>query len=185
VPLQHTLIYEDEPGRIEIELAIEPSAAALQDVWTVLLQCMCGLFLNVQPRLQSQALNALRPIRADRSVASRSTISFRVMSLRSSISPTMKASCASRLEPRRQPCGRGIRSPILARAIQRIAVDIPTPNRAAACRADMPSLEAFKTRQRRSPLSALAIVHLFKVDVESADQACVTSQSIHRSPDML
>jgi hypothetical protein len=41
---QSGLINEDEPGRIEIELTIEPSAAALQDVWTVLLQCMCGLF---------------------------------------------------------------------------------------------------------------------------------------------
>lgn len=57
-------------------------------------------------------------------------------------------------------CGRGVRSPIFARAIHRIALDIPAPNRAAACRADMPSSEAFKTRDRRSLLSALAIVHL-------------------------
>jgi hypothetical protein len=73
----------------------------------------------------------------------------------------------------------------LARATQRIALDTPTPNRAAAWRADIPSSQAFKTRDRRSSLSALAIVHLIKVDVESAEQACVTSQSIHRSMDLL
>lgn len=31
------------PGRIEVELAIEPGAAALQDVGAVLLQCVRGL----------------------------------------------------------------------------------------------------------------------------------------------
>ncbi|CDX11428.1 hypothetical protein MPL3356_10047 [Mesorhizobium plurifarium] len=142
-------------------------------------------FLNVQPRLPSQALKALRPMRTDTSTARRSTISSSVMSLRASINPTMKASCASRLEARRQPWGRGVRSPSLARAIQRIALDIPTPNRAAACRADIPPSEAFKTRDRRSSLSALAIIHLIKVDVESAQQARVTSQSIHQSMDVL
>jgi hypothetical protein len=87
--------------RIEVELAVEPGATALQDIGTILLQCVCGFFLNDQPCLQSQALKALRLMGADRSVASCSTISFSVMSFRSSISPTMKASCASRLEPRR------------------------------------------------------------------------------------
>ena len=43
------LVYEHELRRIEIELAVEPGAAALQDIRAVLLQCMCGLFLNVQP----------------------------------------------------------------------------------------------------------------------------------------
>ncbi|EHH09286.1 putative transposase for insertion sequence element [Mesorhizobium amorphae CCNWGS0123] len=61
--------------------------------------------LNVQPCRPSQALKALRLIRADRSTASRSTISFSVMSLRSSISPTMNASCALRLDAHRRPCG--------------------------------------------------------------------------------
>ncbi len=141
-------------------MAVEPRTTALQDVGTILLQCMCGLFLNVQPCRPSQALKALRLIRADRSTASRSTISFSVMSLRSSINPTMKALCASRLDARRRPCGRGVRSPIFARAIHRIALDMPTPNRAAACRADMPASEAFKTRDRRSSLSALPIIHM-------------------------
>jgi hypothetical protein len=120
---------------------------------------MCGLFLNVQPWPRSQSLKALRLIGTDWPAASRSTISFSVMSFRSSIIPTIKASCASRLEARRRPCGRGDRSPIFARAIHRIALDIPTPNRAAACRADMPSSEAFNTRDRRSSLNALAIIH--------------------------
>src|SRR5262249_10420861 len=89
------------------DLAVNPVPAALQDVGTILLQCVCGLFLNVRPWPRSQALKALRLIRTDRSVCSRSTISFSVISLRSSISPTMKASCASRLEARLRPCGRG------------------------------------------------------------------------------
>src|SRR5690606_12976797 len=156
------LVDEDQLRRIEVELAVEPGSATLHDVGTVLLQCVCGLFLNVQPRPRSQALNALRLIRTDRSPKSRSTISFSVMSLRSSMSPTMKASCASRLETRRRPCGRGASSPIFARAIQRIALDTPTPNRAAACRADMPSFDAFRTRDRRSLLSALPIIPLHR-----------------------
>ena len=53
------------------------------------------------------------------SARSRAAISCSVMSRRSSISPTMKASCASRLEPRRRPCGRAVRSPVLALAIHR------------------------------------------------------------------
>jgi hypothetical protein len=157
---QAGLIDEHEFCRIEIGLAVEPGAAALQDVGTILLQCMRGLFLYVQPWPRSHALNALRLIRTDRSAASRTTISFSVMSLRSSITPTMKASCSSSRDARPPPCGRGFNSPIFARAIHRIALDTPTPNRAAACRADMPSSEAAKTRDRRSLLSALAIVHL-------------------------
>lgn len=94
---------------------------------------MRGLFLNVQPCRPSQALKALRLIFTDCSPSSRSTISFSVMSLRSSIIPMTKPLCASRLEARRRPCGRGANSPIFARAIQRIALDTPPPNGAAAC----------------------------------------------------
>ncbi|MBB4172237.1 hypothetical protein FHX09_006140 [Rhizobium sp. BK538] len=49
----------------------------------------------------------------------------------------------------------------------------------------MPAADAFNTRNRRSLLSARAIIHLFAVDVESASQRRVTSQSIHRSQDLL
>lgn len=72
----------------------------------------------------------------------------------------MKSAYPSRLDPRRRPWGRGVCSPIFARAIQRIALDIPTPNRAAAYRADAPSSAAFNTRNRKSLLSALAITNL-------------------------
>jgi hypothetical protein len=102
----------------------------------------------------------LRLIRTDRSAASRTTISFSVMSLRPSTSSTMKAPCSSSRDAWPRPCGRGFDSPIFARAIHRIALDTPTPNRAAACRADKPSTAAFKKRNRRSSPSALAIVHL-------------------------
>lgn len=58
--------------------------------------------------------------------------------------------------------GRGDNSPIFARAIQRIALDTATPNRAAAERADASSADAFNTRDRKSSPSALAIVHLLQ-----------------------
>lgn len=46
---QPGFVDEDQLRRIEIELAVEPGAPALQDVRAILLQCMCGLFLCVQP----------------------------------------------------------------------------------------------------------------------------------------
>jgi hypothetical protein len=54
------------------------------------------------------------------------------MSGHTSIIPTMKPAYSSRREPRRRPCCRGANSPIFARAIQRIALDTPTPKRAVA-----------------------------------------------------
>jgi hypothetical protein len=62
---QTRLIDEDQLRRIEVDLAVEPVPAALQDVGAVLLQCVRGLFLYVQPRRPSQALSALRLIRTD------------------------------------------------------------------------------------------------------------------------
>ena len=64
---QSRLVDEDELGGIEIELAVKPGLPPLQDVGAVLLQCVCGLFLYVQPRPRSQALKALRLILTDRS----------------------------------------------------------------------------------------------------------------------
>jgi hypothetical protein len=95
----------------------------------------------------------------------------------------MNAVCSSGLEPRRRPYGRGVHSPVFARAIHLIALDIPTLKRATACRPDIPSAEAFRTRDRSSLLSALTIIHLIKVDVESAKPSRFTSHSIHQSKD--
>jgi len=119
---------------IEIELAIKPGPSPLQDIRPVLLQCMCGLSLKVHPQPRGQAPSALRLILTCRSTDRRSTISSSVTSLRSSISSTTNASCASSADGRLQPCGREVGSPSFALAIQRIAVEIPTPNRVAACR---------------------------------------------------
>lgn len=41
---QAGFIDEGEARRIEIELAVKLVAATLQEVGTILLQCMCGLF---------------------------------------------------------------------------------------------------------------------------------------------
>ena len=38
------LVDKDEPGRVEVELALEPALASLQDVGPVLLGRMGGLF---------------------------------------------------------------------------------------------------------------------------------------------
>ena len=44
------LVDEHEPFRLQIDLAVEPVPALLQDVGTVLLDCMASLFLRVMPR---------------------------------------------------------------------------------------------------------------------------------------
>lgn len=142
---QARLMDEDQLRWVEIELAVEPIPPPFQDVGAVLLQCVCGLFLNVQPWPRRQSLKALRPMRIERSASRRSTISFSVMSLRASTMPKTKSAYSSRREPRFRPCGRGDNSPIFDRAIQRFALDTRTPNRAAAERADAPSVDAFKT----------------------------------------
>ena len=149
------LVDKDQPFRIQIELPIEPGAPALQDIRPVLLQCMCGLFLNVQPRPRSHAPTALRLILTRRSADKSTTISSSVTSLRSSISSRTNASCASSIDGRLQPCGRELGSPSFALAIQRIAVETPTSKRAAACRADMPEADAFNNRNRRSSVSGV------------------------------
>jgi hypothetical protein len=74
---QAGFINEDEARRIEIELFVEPVLVTFQEVVAFLLQCMCGLFLKVQPRFLSQTSSALRPIDAALSPASRRTISSR------------------------------------------------------------------------------------------------------------
>lgn len=155
---QASFIDEDESRWIEVELAIEPVATTLQEVGALLLQCMCGLFLNVQPRVRSQTSGALRPIETALPSRNRRTISLRVMSFASSIMPTMKSSCASRREPPRRPCFAGVNRPAHALAIQAMAVEMPIPNRATAERADIPSRDAAKTRLRRSSPKARVIL---------------------------
>jgi transposase len=56
----------------------------------------------------------------------------------------------------------GRRFAVTRSCVHRIAVEIPTPNRAADWRADMPAADAFNTRSRRSSLSARPIIHLFR-----------------------
>lgn len=61
----------------------------------------------------------------------------------------------------------------------------PNPKRPAAWRADIPVADAFKTRIRRSSLSARAIINLLFEEIESPSIALVTSRSIHQSQDLL
>src|SRR3546814_12249727 len=53
---------ENQLIRIEIKLPIKPEASTLQDLRPVLLQCVCGFFLNFHPRHPSKAPSALRLI---------------------------------------------------------------------------------------------------------------------------
>ena len=61
--------------RIKVRLEIKPVLSSLQDVFTLLLQCMSGLFLNVHPCCRSQRLSMLRPIPTARSLFRRAIIS--------------------------------------------------------------------------------------------------------------
>jgi len=74
---------------------------------------------------------ALPPILTPASSTRRFTISSSVTFVVPSIISAMKASCGSRAEPRRQPYDRGACSPVFAHPTQRIAVEMPIPNRPA------------------------------------------------------
>lgn len=93
--VERPVVYEDHLLRIEIKPLIKPGASTLQDVRSVLLQCVCGLFLNVHPRPRSQAPSALRLVPTCRSTERSSTILSSVTSRRSSIISTTNASRAS------------------------------------------------------------------------------------------
>ncbi len=43
---QARLVDEDQPGRIEVELAVKPSLALSRDFRPLLLQCVCGFFVR-------------------------------------------------------------------------------------------------------------------------------------------
>src|SRR4051812_5984900 len=49
-PGPHSLADEDQSGRVEIELALKPGLALLQNVGPILFGGMRGLFLTVRPQ---------------------------------------------------------------------------------------------------------------------------------------
>ena len=152
------LVDEHQCVRIEIELSLEPRLAPAQDVGTILLGRMPGLFLSViRRRLKKRHKPAmLTPIPCPASSARRSA---NVMSGVLAQASRISAAYASiRPERRSPPCRLGAASPSLRkRACQRIALEALTPNRAAAWRHDAPSSIAAITRLRRSIDSALAM----------------------------
>jgi hypothetical protein len=123
--------------RIEIELSFEPRLAPAQDVGTILLGRMPGLFLSVirrrlKKRHKPATLTAIPPS------ASSARKSASVMSDFLSRAPRITMAWASiRAERRSPPCCLGLASPTsFESACQRIALDALTPNRAAAWRHD-------------------------------------------------
>ena len=95
---------EDQLLGVEVELAVEPGLPRFEDVGTLLLRRMRGLFLNVRPCRSRKVQTAVIPIVTFRSRAKRSAISAREMSfVPPSTSPRMKAACGSSREPRDLP----------------------------------------------------------------------------------
>jgi len=92
------------------------------------------------------------PALVPRSAASLSLISAMVMSSFSAIQPRIASPWASSFEPFGCPRGRAVREPVSrARRTQTMAVATPTPNRAAAERAESASFSAASiTRSRTS-----------------------------------
>ncbi len=86
------LVDEDEPSRIEVELALEPGFPARQDVRTVLLRGVNTLFLNVRPRESKKRHSVVIPTATPRSSRSRACISASVMSSRAPGEPTRSPS---------------------------------------------------------------------------------------------
>src|SRR5829696_4204118 len=64
------LVDEDEPGGIEVELALEPGFPSRQDVGAILLGCVGGLFLNVRPARSRKV--QIVPVDASTSASTRS-----------------------------------------------------------------------------------------------------------------
>ena len=125
------LVDEDEPFRIEIELALEPGFAPRLYVRAVLLARMGGLFLNVRPQRSRNVHSVARLAFTPRSASSRSRSSLIVKSGVASINPEQDSRDADRACERRGcPCLRAVRSPVSrARRTQTIAVASPTPKR--------------------------------------------------------
>jgi hypothetical protein len=92
------------------------------------------------------------PALVPRSATSLSRISAMVMSSFSAIQARITSRWASSFDPRGCPRGRAAREPVSrARRTQTMAVAIPTPNRAAAERAESASFSAASiTRSRKS-----------------------------------
>ena len=81
------LVDEDEPLWVEVELALEPGLAPLQNIRPILLRRMGGLFLTVRPQRSRKV--QIVPIEADMPCwRRRSCISARVMSGVSAIKPS-------------------------------------------------------------------------------------------------
>lgn len=83
-----SLVDEDEPLGIEIELTIEPVLASLYDVRPVLLARMGGLFLNVRPQRSRNVHSVARLALTPRSASSRPKSSLMVKSGVALISPS-------------------------------------------------------------------------------------------------
>jgi hypothetical protein len=146
-----SLVDEDQPVGVEIELALEPVPAAGEDVGPVLFGGVRGLFLRVIPCRSRNRHKVPIPTATPRP-RSISSSSSSVMSGVSASAAWIRAACASiRAERRSPPCLRGAADPRCSkRCRQRIALDTLTPNRAAAARHDRPSSTAAKTRSRKS-----------------------------------
>jgi len=149
---------EDEPLGVEVGLGVKPEVALAQDVRTVLLDGVAGLFFLVMPRRWKNRDRADFDVAIPRA-ASRSHSSTSVWSRSSSKAAITSAHRASiRCERVSPPWALGAKLPVARRAAtQRMTDDTPTPKRFAAARRLMPASTAAKARVRRSMESGLPI----------------------------
>ena len=127
------LVDEDEPLGVEVGLAVEPGLPPLQDVGTVLLGGVRGLFLRVMRGRRKKRHSAATPTWC--AVLGELLLQLRqVISLVSASAAWMSPACASVRDDRRSPpTALGLASPTFRlSAAQRIALDALTPKRSAA-----------------------------------------------------
>lgn len=142
---------EDELGGIEIQLAVKPALALLQDIGPALLYRVASLFLRVWPcRTRKRCKADLLIVMPCSANASRS--SNKVPSRCSASQSRICSPCASVLrELRSPPSGPGRTSPCRScRFRQRLTLAALTPKHSAASRCVAPAETAETTRTPRS-----------------------------------
>ncbi len=152
------LINEDEPLGVEVRLSVKPGAPLAQNVRSILLDGVAGLFFRVIPRRwknrESPDLDVAIPRAASRWRNSTSVWS-RSSSKAAITSPPRASMRRERMSP---PCVFGAKPPVARRAAsQRMTDDTETPKRPAAARRLMPVSTAAKARARRPIESGLPI----------------------------
>jgi len=152
------LVDEDEVLRIEVDLALEPGAAPLQDVRAILLAGMSGPFLRVIACRRKKRWMVPKPNTWPFSANDRRSSSMVISGVSLSRDSINGLQASTRPERRLPPNAFGCASPCdRSRARQRLTLAALTPKRSPAARWLSPPETAARTRIRRSTDRALDI----------------------------